>query len=66
GAAVAAFIGLLWPRLRGREPVAVAVVSGLATALALPWLPPGIPILVAAAVAAVLALWPTRDEGAVA
>lgn len=66
GAAVAAFIGLLWPRLRGREPVAVAIACGLATALALPWLPPGIPILVAAAVAAVLALWPTRGEGAVA
>ncbi|KLI99308.1 AzlC family ABC transporter permease [Luteimonas sp. FCS-9] len=52
GAAVAAFVGLLWPRLRGREPVAIAVVCALATALAMPWLPPGVPILVAAAVAA--------------
>ncbi|MBB3342698.1 AzlC family ABC transporter permease [Luteimonas sp. RC10] len=52
GAAVAAFIGLLWPRLRGREPVAIAVVCALATALAMPWLPAGVPILVAAAVAA--------------
>ncbi|ASR43027.1 branched-chain amino acid ABC transporter permease [Xanthomonas citri pv. mangiferaeindicae] len=52
GAAVAAFIGLLWPRLRGGEPVAIAVVCALATALAMPWLPGGVPILVAAAVAA--------------
>lgn len=54
GAAVAAFLGLLWPRLRGREPVAVAAVCALVTAIALPWTPPGIPILIAALVAAVL------------
>lgn len=54
GAAVAAFLGLLWPRLKGREPVAIAVVCALATVLAVPFLPPGIPILVAALVAAVL------------
>jgi len=53
GAAVAAFLGLLWPRLRAREPIALAVVCALATALTLPWLPAGVPILVAAAVAAV-------------
>jgi len=52
GAAVAAFLGLLWPRLRGREPIALALCCALATALTLPWLPPGVPILVAAAVAA--------------
>lgn len=57
GAAVAAFIALLWPRLRGREPVAVAVCCALATALTLPWLPAGLPILVAATVAAGWALW---------
>lgn len=53
GAAVAAFLGLLWPRLRQREPVALAVLSGVVTALALPAMPPGLPILVAAAVGAV-------------
>jgi len=52
GAAVAAFLGLLWPRLRSREPVAIAVVCALATMLALPWVPPGVPILLAAAIAA--------------
>jgi len=52
GAAVAAFLGLLWPRLKGREPWALAVVAGLATALVVPWVPAGVPILVAAVVAA--------------
>lgn len=56
GAAVAAFVGLLWPRLRSREPVAIAVVCAVVTAICLPFLPSGIPILVAAAVAAALAL----------
>lgn len=53
GAAVAAFLGLLWPRLRQREPVALAVLCGLVTVLAMPWAPPGIPILLAALTAAV-------------
>ena len=57
GAAVAAFLGLLWPRLRQREPVALAVLSGVVTALALPELPPGLPILVAAAVGAAWGWW---------
>lgn len=52
GAAVAAFLGLLWPRLSAREPVAIAVACALATVLAVPFVPPGVPILVAAAVAA--------------
>lgn len=51
GAAVAAFLGLLWPRLRGREPVALAIVCALATVLALPRLPAGLPILLAALIA---------------
>lgn len=51
GAAVAAFLGLLWPRLTARQPVAIAVVCALATVLAVPWVPPGIPILIAALIA---------------
>lgn len=51
GAAVAAFLGLLWPRLRDREPLALAVVCGAVTALAIPLVPAGIPVLVAALVA---------------
>lgn len=61
GAAVAAFLALLWPRLRGREPWAIAVVCALVTAVLLPVLPPGVPILVAAGVAAVLG-WSGRDR----
>ena len=57
GAAVAAFLGLLWPRLRQREPVALAVVCGVATALAVPLVPPGLPILLAAAVGAAWGWW---------
>lgn len=53
GAAVAAFLGLLWPRLRGLEPVAIAIVCALVTVLAIPFVPAGVPILVAAFVAAV-------------
>lgn len=52
GAAVAAFLGLLWPRLRGRDPIAVAVLGALVTIIALPLLPPGIPVLAAALVTA--------------
>ena len=45
GAAVAAFLGLLWPRIQQREPVA------------LPLLPPGLPILVAAIVGVIWGWW---------
>ncbi|WP_404300140.1 AzlC family ABC transporter permease [Alicycliphilus denitrificans] len=52
GAAVAAFLGLLWPRLQAREPIVLALACGLVTALAIPLVPPGLPILLAAAVGA--------------
>lgn len=57
GAAVAAFVALLWPRLAAGQAQAVAVLAALTTLLALPWLPAGLPILLAAAVAAVLGAW---------
>lgn len=53
GAAVAAFLGLLWPRLKSAEPIAIASVCALATILVIPWVPPGIPILVAAVLSGV-------------
>ena len=43
GAAVAAFLGLLWPRLKGREPVAIAAVCAVATVIAVPFVPAGVP-----------------------
>ena len=54
GAAVAAFLGLLWPRLRNRDAIAIACVTGLVAVVFTPWLPLGTPILIAAAVAALL------------
>lgn len=63
GAAVAAFLGLLWPRVQQREPVALAVLCGVVTAVCVPLLPPGMPILVAAVVGAVWGWWccPGKD-----
>ena len=51
GAAVAAFLALLWPRLKSREAGAIAVACAVATVVAVPFVPPGIPILIAAIVA---------------
>jgi predicted branched-subunit amino acid permease len=65
GAAVAAFLGLLWPRLKGREPWAIAAACALATVLAIPLVPAGVPILIAGLVAAVIG-WLSHgrsDEG---
>jgi predicted branched-subunit amino acid permease len=60
-AAAAAFLALLWPRLRAREPVAIAGVGAVATALLIPVLPQGLPVLAAALVGAVAAwFWPER------
>ncbi|OYO05148.1 branched-chain amino acid ABC transporter permease [Enemella evansiae] len=65
GAAVAAFVGLLWPRLKGGEPVAVAVLCAIVTAVCVPFLPAGVPILVAAAVAGLVGWFGSgpADEG---
>lgn len=54
GAAVAAFLGLLWPRLKGRDRIAVAVVAAFVTLLTAPLVPAGIPIIIAAVVATAL------------
>ena len=69
GAAVAAFLGLLWPRLQQREPVALAVLCGVLTALAVPLLASGLPILVAAVVGAAWGWWRSavaRTDGLIA
>ena len=63
GAAVAAFLALLWPRLQQREPMALAVLCGVATALAVPLLPPGLPILLAAVVGAAWGCWVRSPDG---
>ncbi len=65
GAAVAAFLGLLWPRLKGTEPWAIAAACAVATVIAVPWVPSGVPILIAALVAAVVGWFShgRSDEG---
>ncbi|NEM90341.1 AzlC family ABC transporter permease [Galbitalea soli] len=53
-AAAAAFVGLLWPRLRRRQPIIVAAAAAVIAAVLTPSLPAGVPILVAALVAVVV------------
>ncbi len=47
-AAAAAFLALLWPRLRQRQPIAVGVAAAVVATLLTPVLMPGLPVLVAA------------------
>lgn len=60
-AAAAAFLGLLWPRLRSGDAVSVAVAAAFVALLTTPMLPPGLPILAAALVAVLAALLPRRS-----
>ena len=53
-AAAAAFLGLLWPRLRSARPAAVAAAAALVALGLLPVVPPGVPVLAAALVAVLL------------
>lgn len=61
-AAAAAFLGLLWPRIQSMQPTAIAAVSAVVTVVAIPTLPPGIPILIAAATGLALALLAERKR----
>jgi predicted branched-subunit amino acid permease len=55
-AAAAAFCGLLWPRLKSRDTVAIAVLAAVVAVVLAPVAPPGTPVLVAA-LAALLAFF---------
>jgi len=55
-AAAAAFLGLLWPRLTSRQPIAVAAGAAVVAAVLIPWLPAGLPVLIAALVAVIVGL----------
>jgi predicted branched-subunit amino acid permease len=57
GAAVAAFLGLLWPRLTDKDPIAIAIIGAITTIALVPLVPPGIPVLGAAAVTAAVWAW---------
>ena len=55
-AAPAGFLALLAPRLREREPQAVAALAAAAALISVPLVPAGVPVLVAAAVAVAAAV----------
>jgi predicted branched-subunit amino acid permease len=66
-AAAAAFLGLLWPRLRALQPVAVAVGAAVVAVVLTPFVPAGVPVLAAAFVAVVVGVanwWPSDAEHA--
>ena len=53
-AAAAAFLALLWPRLRRRQAIAVGIAAAAVATVLTPVLIPGLPVLVAALVAIVV------------
>jgi predicted branched-subunit amino acid permease len=55
-AASGAFLALLWPRLKGREPIALAVAAAVVAAALVPVVPAGLPVVAAAVVAVVAGL----------
>lgn len=61
-AAPAAFLALMAPQLRRREPKVVAALAGLAALVAVPLTPPGIPVLIGAVVAIGFGLGPLPRE----
>ena len=63
-AAAAAFVALLWPRLKSRDATATAVLAIAIALLASPLLPAGVPVILAATAALVVGLrHPGRHEG---
>ncbi|WP_147039909.1 AzlC family ABC transporter permease [Microbacterium aerolatum] len=63
-AAAAAFLALLWPRLKQRQAIAVGVAAAVVAAALTPFIMPGLPVLVAAVVAIAVGWfnWLGRDE----
>lgn len=61
-AAAAAFLALLWPRMRQRQAVAVGIGAAVLATVLVPVLPAGLPVLAALAVAVVVAV--TNWQGA--
>jgi predicted branched-subunit amino acid permease len=44
----AAFLALLAPRLRAREPLAIAIAAAVVAIIVLPFVPAGVPLLIVA------------------
>ena len=56
-AAAAAFLGLLWPRLKERQSLAVAALAFFIAVISTPALPAGIPVMLAGIVAVVVGVF---------
>jgi len=56
----AAFLALVAPRLRAREPLAIALAAALVAIGVLPFVPAGVPLLIVAVVVSVYGLLRTR------
>lgn len=56
-AAAAAFLGLVWPRLKGLQPIAVAAAALVVATVLVPFVPAGVNVLVAAAIAVVVGIF---------
>ena len=56
-AAAAAFCALLWPRLKSKDAVAIAVLAAFIAVLVAPHAPTGVPVLVAACTALLAGVW---------
>src|SRR5471030_2549110 len=63
-AAPAAFLALMAPRLKSREPWVVALVAAAVAMVSVPFVPTGVPVLLAAVVAVVAGVRPTRADPA--
>lgn len=61
-AAAAAFLGLLWPRLRDGEAITIAITAAFIALVTTPMLPAGLPVLAAALVAVLAMLRGRRPE----
>ena len=54
----AAFLALVAPRLRAREPMVTALLAAVITLVVLPFVPAGLPLLIVAAIVVVIGLRP--------
>jgi predicted branched-subunit amino acid permease len=56
----AAFLALLAPRLRAREPMAIALAAGVVALVCLPFVPAGVPLLIVAVLVAIFGVARSR------
>ncbi|MDE0545721.1 AzlC family ABC transporter permease [Microbacterium sp. C7(2022)] len=64
-AAAAAFLALLWPRLRHRQPIIVGIAAAVVATVLTPVLMPGLPVIIAAVVAIIVGwtnMWSTPES----